>query len=89
MNSFKSHHSPKVKLQSPPSQMKKLKNHVVNVVAPLRLAKKKGRQFPVREIIIDRIIEEENKILSDLSHLPIFGAFDSHFTEEFNEFRSI
>jgi hypothetical protein len=42
MNSFKSHHSPKVKPQSPTSQGKKLKNRVVNAVAALALSNKDG-----------------------------------------------
>jgi len=42
MNSFKSHHSPKVKPQSPTSQGKKLKNPVVNAVAALPLSNKDG-----------------------------------------------
>jgi hypothetical protein len=54
---------------------KKLNNRVVNVVAASPFTIKMGRQFPVLEIIIDRIVEEENKILSDLSHLPDFPGF--------------
>jgi hypothetical protein len=46
MNSFKSHHSPKVKPQSPTSQGKKPKNHVANVVAPLRLSNEDGAAIP-------------------------------------------
>jgi hypothetical protein len=70
----------------------KLNNRVVNVVAASPLANKDGAAISHtgnNKKTIDRIMEKENKILSDLSHLPNFRASDSHFTKEFNEFRSI
>jgi hypothetical protein len=43
MDSFKSHHSPKVKPQSPTSRGKELKNLAANVVAVLPLSNIDGR----------------------------------------------
>jgi hypothetical protein len=42
MDLFKSHHSPKVKPQSPTSRGKKLKNRIANAVAALPLSNRDG-----------------------------------------------
>jgi hypothetical protein len=42
MDSFKSHHSPKVKPQSPTSRGKKLKNRIASDVAALPLSNRDG-----------------------------------------------
>jgi hypothetical protein len=48
-----------------------------------------GRQFPVPEVIVHQMIEEEKENMKFRAICPIMRAFDSHFTKEFNEFRNV
>jgi hypothetical protein len=87
---FKSHHSPKVRPQSLTSLGKKLKNRVVNAVAALPLLRKDGAAISRtgnNNGLNNRRGEEKYEMIRAIC--PINRAFDSHFTKEFNEFRSI
>jgi hypothetical protein len=90
MDLFKSHHNPKVKPQSLTSRGKKLKNRVVNAVAALPLSGKDGAAISRtanNNLSNNRRGEEKYEMIRAIC--PVSRASDSHFTKEFNEFRSI
>jgi hypothetical protein len=69
---------------------KKLKNRVVNVVAALPLSNKDGAAIPrTGNDNLSNNRRGEGKYEMIRAICPITRAFDSHFTKEFNEFRSI